>query len=538
MPQPTTLSLDVLAWDQACQASAVRSTELGYFLKANGLVGAKGAATKSLDTHDLLGGRDDATPAKRLRALLASIRYGASFEERRAVIEAHASGLVLGDLAFIHETIAKRDAMIANFIGKHGGPEAIETLELSPVELTLTGKSALGVASYLVAAQPNVIVATRNKQGQRHSLVLDYEVGYLAIDAEVSHDNTQKLTLALLEFARGDMDTNASVEVAYLSRNDADAGEMDRSIYRRDFLLAELPRLLEAAENQHILRAAYDRQRDAAGDPAPEFSQKLDEIATPGEHCIRCAGKVCCGRIREAAQEFKNMRVTSDAPVIARARALVNADKDTIENPKSDNTPLNMNTKTLATFLTIVQDVTDAARPFEAARKDGEELVRQLAAAKKPALPGFALKEGARQFKVREQMPVGPAAAGAGNGEQAVSAVATDPKEIFRRLKVSLPAFSAVTEEQCIRETAAVDPTALRKFIADRAGVGEKEVFEKVLKPLGDRNPIEMRQNKPSVVRATAAESKEASGLKAVPTTEPVPLPEERTARPGSGRGK
>ena len=243
------------------------------------------------------------------------------------------------------------------------------------------------------------------------------------------------------------------------------------------------------------------------------MEEALNAAATPGDHCLKCGGAVCCQKLRQHID-------SRNAITGPETKTLVPYISQRITAALKKNEP--MKPETLAASLTWAATLIEENAVPEKIWKEGTELVRQLASANASAnnspsapvgaaeggapstTPGWALKEGSKRFLVREKVPLmdadGKVVVDCATGLQALQDFDPNPYEVFARLKSVLPLGMDV--EEFTRKVATTDAKAVQALLADAHKVDQREVYARVLESLGPRNPIEMRSNKPSVVPA------------------------------------
>jgi hypothetical protein len=362
----------------------------------------------------------------------------------------------------------------------------------------------MGMAGFSFSGTANFKVVAHGPKGT-HVLIGDYETGFMG--GEAAAVNRQLRSLAVLAddlIGAGSADT---IQVAMLQKKDAEPGVIDSALYDRETLAASRLWLASVVGDRSAWLDAYNAQREPDGTPLPAMEAALNAAATPGDHCLKCGGSVCCQKLRQhidARNAITGPETKTLVPYISKR----------ITAALKKNEP--MKPETLAASLTWAATLIEENAVPEKIWKEGTELVRQLASANNlpdapvgavevgapSTTPGWALKEGSKRFLVREKVPLmdadGKVVVDCATGLQALQDFDPNPYEVYARLKSVLPLGMDV--EEFTRKVATTDAKAVQALLADAHKVDQREVYARVLAPLGPRNPIEMRANKPSVV--------------------------------------
>jgi len=498
---------------EECSSAIVREWEKETFLQQNGIEGwtdenhaanyAKGVHLAAIiaavplmpDGYKLssieqgIGGKKQKvvasgemiSPRVRARAIRAAIR---SFPEVK---------IEPGDFAFVADVTRKRDAALGNVITAAGGvgcivrtPEGANSVGEIEVRWHRSARmkhaprvTADVDARYLIDGSAGI-----------HALACDWRTGFLTLPVDESNRHVR--TIAAMESL---LSEPHSVTIAMLSRNNAEPGVIDFATFNRAEQEQLVDWLGELATKTEERYKRYAESKGPDGSPGPHMAAALDRNANVGPHCGRCTGGVCCGKLLGELEQAR-VKVESYMPQIVKGRAWIKT--TTTQQPQSLN-PMNANA--LSENLEVAKTASEALALSENVWKEGSELARQLAA-KKIAVPGFGLKDGARLLKQRDAKQT--------------------PAEIWKALQDLLP---GVTFQEFVAKACDVDPKAVEAMIADKHDLDPAEVFNVKLDPLGPNNPFELRANKPSVIRANK---------KIVIDAAPVPLPEERQAKASS----
>jgi hypothetical protein len=320
-------------------------------------------------------------------------------------------------------------------------------------------------------------VVVVNRRGERYVLLLDYKTGYA--EQEGSTTNRQLVGLAALEHCNYPQ-TNA-VGVSLLSRQDADPCKVDLVEFDQALLAAASGVVAAIASRSLDLARMYSSGKKGA--PNEELSGLLDENARVGDHCRNCVGSPCCGRQQIARRQF------SAETLVASASERMGR---TISSVVND--PSTMNLELLAATIEEAQAVKKQAALFDSLRESAEDLGRKLMG-KGIVLPGVGLKDGAKRMVLRDEPIQVADPENVGSSMQQPRDVS--PSAIYDQLKGVIPGIDYPT---FVYSTCGVDEGAVRELLADQHKIPAKDVYEKILVPLAEKNPFVMRANTASVV--------------------------------------
>lgn len=509
------LAADKMERFDACPASFVREWEAGEFAQRHGL------RWPNTDAPDA---KRENERALRLAEVVAAIPFysaargvGRPFDVERVAIKEAAkidAELRPGDVGFIMDTVRKRDALIERLISQAATARGKVELELNFAPKQLQAQwGEEGVTGLVNGNLAGGYVVAKGNRGS-HVLLLDYTTGFAPpAEPKKAHEGIQTnrhfMTLAALAAiwrkAVGEDIDDLCIHVALLHRNDTEAETVTSIEYDPTMLRSAMRWLNRTAANRVRQAGEYEAGRDAEGTPAPEQAAVLDAKAVVGKHCKQCPGSICCARLsREMRKDAATAAKRFSPEQLAALRKQVKATSAAIPRIKEKElTPqhlqsLPMNLDTLADTLEATKTLRDGLDLPEKVWKDATDLVRLLNE-RGVAVPGWQLEEGASRFNFREEMPV----AGAGKGKTvAVRDADLTPPGLYKALR---PVLGDMTYEQFVARACGVEASKLRGVIGDLHGVSAEAVYERVLAPqLGEKNPCEMRPNKPSVVRAEA----------------------------------
>lgn len=491
---------------EACPSSLARGMEMLDFCAAERL------------TMPRVGLETASERGQRLRPVLSAIPFvsgalkvGKPFDVlARAKEVAQRAGVTLrvGDEAFIATTIASRNHLIEQFArGVRLRPRARIKVELEPQPLRHDFKVPVGAVAR-VEARPDVRLTLTSAAGKHHTLLLDFGTGF-APDID-DKTNRQITTLAVLQSLHDPR--TESVAVSLIALNDAVPGKLDLLTYDREALKRAATGVYVAAFRAASLAFAY--REGPKAEPTPNLAQQLDAAAKTGEHCKQCVGRICCGRIHREMKGYEALlKASRDTGAMADTTL-----RRLRETPNVFDDDMNLNL--LSQAIDTAKSLRKQGEVFDKLREEAEDLGRQ-AILKGKSVPGFGLKDGAKRLNLVEH---DKAQASGAQTERDVS-----PSAVYTRLKPVLP---GVDETRFVQSACKVDPTRTRDLIADVHKVDPKDVFTKVLKPLGEANPFEMRSNEPSVVpeaQANIVVVQDASAIAAAPAK---PKPAEVPAAP------
>jgi hypothetical protein len=232
----------------------------------------------------------------------------------------------------------------------------------------------------------------------------------------------------------------------------------------------------------------------------------LDEAAQVGGHCEACTGKVCCQKLTATLQQFSDVAAAASERTWNHVRAQLKPALHAIKNDEPI-TPeiLPMTIDELADRAKLVATIAEPIRLVDALRKEMNTVVRQLIE-EGEAVPGHAVKPGNPTLTVRK-----------------ADGVPMDPVAIYGLLSAQ-GVLAGMSEQEFIRRTSELKPTALRAMLADLHGLPEEIVLTDQLAPMGEQNPIEFSQKDGTVI---------STGL---PVVEEKPKQEAKPVAKATGR--
>lgn len=509
------LAADKMERFDACPSAFVREWEAAEFAQRHGL------RWPNTDEPDA---KRENERALRLAEVVAAIPFysaargvGSPIDVQKVATKAAAridAELRPGDMGFIMDTVRKRDALIERLISQAATARGQVELELNfePKQLQAQWGEE-GVTGLVNGNLAGGYVVAKGNRGS-HVLLLDYTTGFAPpAEPKKAHEGIQTnrhfMTLAALAAiwrkAVGEDIDDLCVHVALLHRNDTEVDTVTSIEYDPTMLRSAMRWLNRTAAARVRQAGEYEAGRDADGTPAPEQAAVLDAKAVVGKHCKQCPGSICCARLtREMRREASAAAKLIAPEQLVTLRKQVKATSAAVSrNKEKELTPqhlqtLPMNIATLAETLDAAKTLRDGLALPDKVWDDATDLVRLLNE-RGVAVPGWELEAGASRFNFRKEMPV----AGAGKGKTvAVRDADLTPPGLYKALR---PVLGGMSYEEFVARACSVEAAKLRGLVGDLHGVSAESAYERVLAPkLEDKNPCEMRPNKPSVVRAQA----------------------------------
>jgi hypothetical protein len=167
-----------------------------------------------------------------------------------------------------------------------------------------------------------------------------------------------------------------------------------------------------------------------------------------------------------------------------------------------------MTVEETAQALQKTKTITDRFKLYLKLESELEEVAKKLISSGR-SVEGVALKEGASRLSLRTtvQPPMDESMLYDIEPEK----IDVTPHAVYGKLRPLLQQVTGaeVAADDFIKACCTVSPNGLRDYLAKLSGVSEKAVYEKLLAPLGDANPLQIKKDKPSVV-VVANEKKEA----------------------------
>ena len=479
MPDPSILRINDLPLRELCASSHIREEEYFRFMEHHGL---DVSVVKEVDRHftDERGMRL-ANALVRLPCHLPDIGINAGKDynldnEIQQACRAENLTLENGDLAFIHSTLAKRDAAIRKFAGKHDG-KLTEITCNKEASLRMTCAFAGGGTTSPVTLKgtPAFWYEARTGRGNYHTLVLDFTNNY-APETEDGRPHAGIRGLAVL--AASEHSKTRSVVVAQLVSGEVEPDEIkshyfgDREIDSAEASIGAIVSRV-AADTFNYLAGA-----DAEGTPGESVSGQLDAGAKFGAHCVGCPGSACCGCAREIIEAYGEKLPDMDA-TMANMRTH-------LKLTKAKNLPMNI--QTLQKTLAVTRTLLDKLALPEKLWKEAADVARELELKRAGTVGGWTLKPGANRVVLADK--------------------AATPANVYEALK---PAIRGVSYEEFVRRTCEVRPVAVEALVGDVHKVAPEQALDGVLEPLlGAKNPLRRKANAPSVVMAGQPEAQKA----------------------------
>jgi hypothetical protein len=455
----TAIEIRALPLIEDCASSRLRGLEHAAFT---------GAVVKAEENAKITHER-----GLRLSALLAAapFTFPRPGPERPAAVDAwllaacKERGVMLagGDTAFIHDTLLKRDFLVARFAEKHNG---------SLTELFCdTGLSArmsadFGDTGVTLTGVPAFWIQARTGNGGWHSLLMDFTTGFAP---DTKDGGPSAFVRGMASLAAFHHRTTRSVTVALLHANDAEPEQIVSHRFTRreiDLLADGLRPLLE---QQAGLEARWRANHNEVGG---SLADELDARASTGNHCTDCPGLVCCGKViaglETTSREFAAMDAQSVFDVALRA----------IKNHSPENP---MNIETLRRALEASKSATEQLAVAKKVWDEGSAIARDSLARDDAGVAGWRLKPGVARLAIAEDKK---------------------PAEVFAALK---PVLGETTFEEFVAATCNVTATAAAKLVADRNKIPERSVHDTLLKLLAEKTPLVKKPNQASVIREDAA---------------------------------
>ena len=467
-----------------CGAAYAREWEMHSFLKANGMEKLESGsdADRGTQIHDLLAkipfssakldmgeGPRDWSAYKKVENAIATTGFECSKAE----------------FWFCVHAIAKRDMLIEHVISEAGGALRV-SLSMDKSRMAVT--KSWGKLSESISGLADVLVSVERPDGGVSIAIVDYKTLYG--EHLKSTLNVQLATLAAL--AR---ETDVRVDKSYVSlvTNTQQNDEIDVAFYDSESMRRASERIDQAAKVAAELVAAT-RSEMEGGKALSELSQaRLEAASKTGNHCLFCSGKMCCTKLRREMSHFEEHLIEHE-PWVREYRRIITTPDMTVEET--------------AQALQKTKTITDRFKLYLKLESELEEVTKKLISSGR-SVEGFALKDGVSRLSLRTtvQPPMDESMLYDIEPEK----IDVTPHAVYGKLRPLLQQVTGaeVAADDFIKACCTVSPNGLRDYLAKLAGVSEKAVYEKLLAPLGDANPLQIKKDKPSVV-VVANEKKEA----------------------------
>lgn len=374
---------------------------------------------------------------------------------------------------FVYHAVRKRNRLIAHVI-ERAGPASVErvSVRLDDERLFRSLPVAGGRAEddEQLSGLPDVATLVRLRTGTLHGVICDYKSGYQ--EQAPAARNRQLLTLAhLLDHREPLADCHVSLLARHHPPDFLDAALFDRPLLDRAARVV-VAKALQAAELARLYRSEVPDPARSNRPLSASLTGRLEGASrVTAEACVHCAGKLCCPTLRQRLGAFAQEELEPRQGLIAAYRGTKTRLKPTKTHPQGK---ASMTTEELALALGEVRRVTDQMKLFESLDRELSEVARGMLAAGHP-LPGVALEEGRQRFALKEGWKV---------------------HDAIKNLQTLLPDLNP---EKFINDFGTLKAADVRRFVAEKLGIGESDVPARLEESLGGLNPFCFKADQASV---------------------------------------
>ena len=459
-----------------CPSSFAREWEIHGFLQKHGLPKmASGAmADRGTAIHDFLSKIDFASS---LLDMGGDRRDWSAYRKVKEASERHQFQANESEFWFCVNAIAKRDRLIEFAVQEAGDVQNLEVL-LDCKRLQWDVNDGEGTKASLTGLG-DVVAKVERADGGVTLVVCDYKTLYG--EHMESATNPQLATLAVLSKQNDPRIDKAYVAmITNLQRND----EIDAAYYTGEMLESAALRMKESALLAEKLAGVVRDSLGPAGELSASLNEKLDAHTATGNHCLYCPGKVCCSKLQLEADQFLG-ELTADAEWANATKKLCKEQKDAAMTAEEMTQVLGRTTALAAKY-----------KVYDQLDSEVKDLARKLMSAGNP-VEGFELVPGKTRPVIRSRVASEDMLDDAQETELDVS-----PAAVFERLKPLLAKVTGgnASMDEFLQACCSVSATQLRAFLSTKSGVDEKRVYDELLAPLGNDNPVELKRDAPSVM--------------------------------------
>ncbi len=384
---------------------------------------------------------------------------------------------------FCVNAIAKRDRLIEFAVKEAGDVHNLE-VALDCKRLQWDVKDEEGTSASLTGLG-DVVAKIERGDGGVTLVLCDYKSLYG--EHMQSAQNAQLATLAVLARRNDSRIDKAYVAlITNLQKNE----EIDAAFYTGEMLERASERMRQQALKAEKLAVLVRQSIGLDGELPDAIKDGLDSHTQTGNHCLYCRGKACCSKLQLNAQQFLE-ELTSEAGWAKEYQKICKNKEDT------------MTAEEMTRVLGRTNAIAAQFKIYDKLDSEMKDVARKMMSGGK-SVEGFELDPGKTRTVLRTKIASEDIIY---EGQEEID---VSPKGVFERIRPILSRLGKdASEEEFVSACCSVSATGLRAFLAAKAGMQEKKVYDELLAPLGNDNPLEIKRDTASVVPAKSIKVKE-----------------------------